>query len=99
MTSERVNNEHGNNFRIPGIRPLEVQYIRYACRSLETLETISEKGIRKIWWIYNYEGKHFRVFESQGAAQDFLDNKGDDWVIDFDSEEELDRFLELELKN
>ena len=98
MTSGPVNNEHRYNFLNPGIKPLEVQYIRYACRSLETLETLSEKGIRKMWWIYNYEGKHFRVFESQGAAQDFLDNKGDDWLIDFDSEEKLDRFLESELK-
>lgn len=98
MTSDPVNNEHRNNFLNPGINPLEVQYIRYACRTLETVETMSERGRRKIWWIYNYEGKHFRVFESQEAAQEFLDNKGDDWVIDFDSEEELDRFLESELR-
>jgi len=47
----------------------------------------------KMLWIYNCEGVHFRVFGSEKEAWNLLDNKADDCLIDFDKEEDLDRYL------
>jgi hypothetical protein len=75
------------------IQTIHTQYIRYANRSLDTVKVVSEMGQEKTLWIYNFEGIHFRVFGSEKEAWNLLDNKADDCLIDFDKEEELERFL------
>ena len=79
------------------LQTLHTHYFRYANRSLETVKIVGEIGQEKTLWIYNFEGVHFRVFTSKIEAWDFLDNKAGDCLIDFESEEELDRFL-VEIK-
>lgn len=60
-----------------------------ACRTIESYPQFG--GVA----VYNYEGVHFRVFESMSEALLWL-SFGDDTLIigEFCSEEELDEWLE-----
>lgn len=63
-------------------------------RSNRTIDTvlITDGGLNKTLWIYNYEGIHFRVFHTLLEVLNFIYN-----LIEpensFDSEIELDDFL------
>jgi hypothetical protein len=75
------------------IQTIETQYIRYARRSLDTVEVKQSEKCMKTFWVYNYEGWHFRVFESLAKAEAFLDNESYECLIDFVCEKELDDYL------
>jgi hypothetical protein len=75
---------------------IEVDYLRPS-RTVETilLENLSKK---RIVYVYNYEGWHFRVFNNIIKVLDFFDDKFEP-EISFEDEEELGKYLEnLDLK-
>ena len=60
-------------------------------RPSRTIEVIS--GRLNNWFIYNYEGYHFRVFSSGKYIKDFFSKGISNYVFETTSEEELDEFL------
>ena len=47
---------------------------------------------------YNYKGTHFRVFNSFENGLHWLDNRNDELVIaDFETDKELDEFLDTKV--
>lgn len=68
------------------LKEKNVEYIGFGSRSIHELES----GIS----YYNYEGIHFRVFGSFDDAKAFLRGEPVEVIAEFDSEEDLDRFLE-----
>ena len=60
-------------------------------RPSRTIEVIS--GRLNSWFIYNYEGYHFRVFSSEKDIKDFFSKGRCNYVFETTSEEELDEFL------
>jgi hypothetical protein len=75
------------------IQTIYTEYIRYANRTLECMEISKNQSILH-YWIYNYQGNHFRVFDSLLEVFAFLNNQSDNnWIADFDTEEELDNYL------
>ena len=73
------------------ILPLTTEYITPS-RSIEILTLINQKE-SKLVFIYNFEAKHFRFFESILSLIAFFE-KGIEPEISFLSEQELDKFLE-----
>ncbi|MFC5190942.1 hypothetical protein ACFPIK_04135 [Algoriphagus aquatilis] len=73
------------------ILPLSTEYITPS-RSIEILTLINQKK-SKLIYIYNYEGTHFRFFESLLSLIAFFE-QGIEPKISFLSEQELDKFLE-----
>jgi len=77
------------------ITQLSVDYIRPS-RTVETY-MISDKTNFNVLYVYNYEGWHFRVFNSVLNLIGFFNDKNES-DFDFDDEEKLDKCLEeLEL--
>lgn len=73
------------------ILPLYTEYITPS-RSIEILKlTFQEES--KIVYVYNFEGNHFRFFDSILSLITFFE-EGTEPKISFSSEQELDRFLE-----
>lgn len=72
------------------ISTLEVEYLK----PNRTIETVSIKNgkLKKLLWIYNYEGTHFRVFDSLKEVIEFS-NSSIEAKHSFDKENELDNFL------
>ena len=63
-----------------------------ASRSIEVLTLINQKE-SKLIYIYNYEGTHFRFFESILSLIAFFE-QGIEPEVSFLTEQELDNFLE-----
>jgi hypothetical protein len=78
------------------IQVIGTDYIRYASRSIDHL-VVSNSNKRIELWIYNYEGQHFRVFESVTNAIQHINYSSTNSLIDFDNEDDLDSYL-LNLK-
>jgi hypothetical protein len=72
------------------IQTLETDYLR-SNRTLETIKVFNHSR-SKLLWLYNYEGWHFRVFESKQEVNDFFSNNTEP-KISFDEEVQLDNFL------
>lgn len=73
------------------ILPLSTEYITPS-RSIEILKlTLQEES--KIVYVYNFEGNHFRFFDSILSLIAFFEDRTEP-EISFSSEQELDRFLE-----
>jgi hypothetical protein len=70
---------------------INTEYIR-ASRTIETVLVSKEKLI-KTFFIYNYEGNSFRVFENHLSLIHFFQNKAES-DFHFSSDIELDYFLE-----
>lgn len=70
---------------------IEVFYLR----SSRTIETILLEGSSKkrIVYVYNFEGWHFRVFNNIMEVINFFDDKFEP-EISFEDEEELDKYLQ-----
>lgn len=75
------------------LNTIHTEYLRTACRTLETVRVSCNTSTFKDFWIYNYEGGHFRVFTSHQKATDFLNNTSQEYWVDFVDEELLDDFL------
>ena len=73
------------------ILPLSTEYLTPS-RSIEVLTLINQKE-SKLIYIYNYEGTHFRFFESILSLIAFFE-QGIEPESSFLSEKELDKFLE-----
>ncbi len=73
------------------ILPLTTEYLTPS-RSIEILNLINQKD-SKLIYIYNFEGNHFRFFDSILKLIEFFE-KGIEPEISFISEAELDKFLE-----
>lgn len=72
------------------INLVDIKYLR-SSRTIEKIE-LSNLLQKSTCCIYNYEGYHFRCFESETALNLFFQqNKEPEFA--FDSEEELDEFL------
>lgn len=69
---------------------INTEYLR-ASRTLETT-LVSKESMSKVFFIYNYEGNSFRVFENLLALIKFFRNE-EDTNIHFNTEIELDDFL------
>ena len=71
--------------------PISTEYLTPS-RSIEVLTLINQKE-SKLIYIYNYEGTHFRFFESILSLIAFFE-QGIEPESSFLSEKELDKFLE-----
>lgn len=74
-----------NNFQA-----INAEYLR-ASRTIETV-LVTKENSSKVFFIYNYEGNSFRVFQSQMNLIHFFLNKTES-DFHFNSEIELDHFL------
>lgn len=73
------------------IFPLSTEYLTPS-RSIEILTLINQKESRLVY-VYNFEGTHFRLFDSILSLIAFFE-KGIEPKISFLTEQELDKFLE-----
>lgn len=73
------------------IIPLSTEYLSPS-RSIEILTLVTPRE-SKLVYIYNFEGTHFRVFDSVLSLIAFFE-KGIEPENSFGSEQELDKFLE-----
>lgn len=69
---------------------INTDYIK-SSRSIETV-LVSNENLKKLFFIYNYEGNSFRVFENHLDLINFFQNKAE-CNFHFNSEIELDSFL------
>ena len=69
---------------------INIEYLR-ASRTIETV-LVTKENSSKVFFIYNYEGNSFRVFQSQMNLIHFFLNKTES-DFHFNSEIELDHFL------
>ncbi|AXG68805.1 hypothetical protein KORDIASMS9_01021 [Kordia sp. SMS9] len=69
---------------------INVEYLR-GSRTLETI-LVTKKNSSKVFYIYNYEGNSFRVFENLLSLMKFFQNKFEG-NFHFQTETELDEFL------
>lgn len=69
---------------------IEVDYLRPS-RTIETILLENDKD-RKILYVYNYEGWHFRVFNTVLDVVNFFDDKFEP-EIQFEDENELDDYF------
>jgi hypothetical protein len=75
------------------IQTIYTEHIRYANRTLECVEISKNQSVLH-YWIYNFQGNHFRVFQSVTDAFAFLNNEtSNNCIADFETEEALDDFL------
>lgn len=73
------------------LRAIDVSYLRQD-KTIETV-LVSNSTSEKVFWIYNYQGWFFRVFENLIDLMKFFDNAFEPKVF-FDNEMELDEYLE-----
>ncbi len=74
-----------NSFKV-----IDTDYLR----SSQTIETIlvSNSSSKQVFFVYNYEGYSFRVFETILSLINFFQGKNES-NIHFDTETELDNFF------
>ena len=70
---------------------VEVDYLR-SSRTIETI-LLENSSKKRIVYIYNYEGWHFRVFNNIIQVLDFFDDKFEP-EFSFEDEVELGKYLE-----
>ena len=75
-----------NNFKA-----IDVFYVR-SNRTIETILVCNEQKER-VFFVYNYEGCHFRVFMNILELLNFFGNVFDPEIV-YEDEEELDKYLE-----
>lgn len=49
-------------------------------------------GLRK-FYVYNYKGIHYRVFDSLIKLRDFILSGNETWIFDCETENKLDKYL------
>lgn len=47
----------------------------------------------KKFYVYNYQGVHYRVFNSLKNLQSFIKRGSDVWVFDCDTENQLEKYF------
>ena len=73
------------------LQTLQTIYYLRASRTIETI-LVSNKIKSKRFYIYNYEGYSFRVFETKKGVSDFF-NLNIESRFHFDNENSLDNYL------
>ncbi|MFN7495557.1 MAG: hypothetical protein ACK5RG_21735 [Cyclobacteriaceae bacterium] len=76
------------------IKTIQVDEIRYASRTLETILLINENKAEKVVYLYNYDGIHFRVFENVFEVGNFFNGINYQILKEYSHERWVDRFLE-----
>jgi len=71
-------------------KAINVEYIR-ASRTIETV-LVTKEDYSKLFYVYNYEGNSFRVFETLLSLINFFQNKSESDFC-FNTESKLDYFL------
>ena len=76
------------------IEAIETDYIRPS-RTVETilLTDIRNREMQKLVYVYNYEGKHFRIFGDVLELSNFLNGNEHQLLNDFSAVEEADNYL------
>jgi len=74
------------------IDTIDTEYINRACRTLETVQVRNGGFKTKLFWIYNFEGVHFRVFDCMMDVINFF-TESIEAKYSFDNENDLDNFL------
>ena len=69
---------------------INVEYLRPS-RTIETI-LLENENYKKVLYVYNYEGWHFRVFNTMLDVIHFYDDKFEP-EVEFEDENELDRYL------
>lgn len=69
---------------------INTEYIRPS-RTIETI-LVSKENLSKVFFLYNYEGTSFRLFQSHLRLIRFFQDKSES-DFHFSTEEELDFFL------
>ncbi len=72
------------------ITQVETTYLR-SSRTIEKLE-LFDNNKKMICYIYNYEGNHYRFFESQNSLEAFF-KYGNEPKLSFENEFDLDTYL------
>jgi len=75
---------------------INTEYLR-ASRTIETVEVCNLKT-KKIFYVYNYEGYSFRVFNNVLDLIQFFEVNSNEY-LHFDTEEELDCYFSKLLLN
>lgn len=70
---------------------IEMSYLRTS-RTVETI-LLENSSKKRIVYVYNYEGWHFRVFNTVIQVLDFFDDKFEP-KFSFEDEVELNKYLE-----
>ena len=73
------------------IRAINTDYLRPS-RTIETL-LVSSSNSEKVFFVYNYEGYSFRLFNSHLSLINFFKYNESESDYRFDTETELDLFL------
>ena len=77
------------------VNAIETTYLDSASRTLETiLLTNQKKKTEKIVYIYNYEGKHFRIFENIIEVINFFSGLPHVILKEYTKERFADAFLQ-----
>ncbi|HEX9825561.1 MAG TPA: hypothetical protein VGA80_03105 [Flavobacteriaceae bacterium] len=69
---------------------IDTEYLR-ASRTIETV-LVSKESLSKVFFIYNYQGNSFRVFENHLSLLHFFQNNSES-DFHFSSDVELDAFF------
>lgn len=62
-------------------------------RPSRTIEIVQKS--KNVLFIYNYEGKHFRVFRTKEDIKDFLTNRSNNYIFETNSEIILENYIDL----
>jgi hypothetical protein len=73
------------------IIPISTEYISPS-RTIEILNLVRFEE-SKLVYVYNFEGKHFRIFDSLAGLVQFFES-GEEPIASFDLEQKLDIYLE-----
>lgn len=73
------------------LQTLQTIYYSRASRTIETI-LVSNETKSKRFYVYNYEGYSFRVFETKKGVSDFF-NLNIESKFHFDTENSLDNYL------
>ena len=74
------------------INQIDIQYLR-SSRTLEVL-LVSNGSKKRTFYLYNYEGFHFRLFETLSNFVGFLKNESMN-CLEFNDDYEVEKYLEV----
>lgn len=67
---------------------LETTYLRPNI----TIET--EKHGARTFYIYNYKGTHYRIFEGRAHLDEYMNHGTKAWIFDCEEEKDLENYFE-----
>lgn len=78
----------------------DIFYVR-SNRTIEVLLIAYQEGMvlkQRIVYLYNYEGIHYRLFDSIQSLFNFFTDDDSGVIAEFDCETDLDNYLEVEFE-